>query len=101
MSKDITTPLVQDTVEPTKSQAASPIDPLDFEYKEFSTEPVIPFSKLTLIILAPLLFVLHIFIARFFNIPMIQYSFVTSLTAFVINYTWIIRKHELMPYLPV
>jgi hypothetical protein len=62
---------------------------------------VIPFSKLTLIILAPLLFVLHIFVARYFNIPMIQYSFVTSLTAFVINYTWIIRKHELMPYLPV
>ena len=32
---------------------------------------------------------------------MIQYSFVASLTAFIINYTWIIRKHELMPYLPV
>lgn len=32
---------------------------------------------------------------------MIQYSFVTTLTAFIVNYTWIIRKHELMPYLPV
>ena len=93
MSKELSTPLVQDSIEPMKPQAAIPIDPLDFEYKEFSGEPAIPFSKLTLIILAPLLFVAHIIIARYFAIPMIQYSFVTSLTAFVINYTWIIRKH--------
>lgn len=45
--------------------------------------------------------ILHIAVAHYFALPMIQYSFVTSLTAFVINYTWIIRKHELMPYLPI
>jgi hypothetical protein len=91
-----------DGIETPKVQPVSQeIDPLDFEYKEFSGEPVISFSKLTLIILAPALVVIHIAVAHFFALPMIQYSFVTSLTAFIINYTWIIRKHELMPYLPV
>jgi hypothetical protein len=56
---------------------------------------------MTLIIMAPVLVAVHIAVAQYFGLPMIQYSFVTSLTAFVINYTWIIRKHELMPYLPV
>jgi hypothetical protein len=74
---------------------------MDFEYKEFSNEPRINFSKLTLVVLAPVMVLAHIGISRYFGIPMIQYSFVTTLTAFIINYTWIIRKHELMPYLPI
>ena len=31
---------------------------------------------------------------------MIQFAFVTTLVAFLANYTGIIRKYELMPYLP-
>jgi hypothetical protein len=52
-------------------------------------------------IASPISLILFIWISHVFSIPMIQYSFVAALTAFIINYTWIIRKHELMPYLPV
>jgi hypothetical protein len=54
-----------------------------------------------LILLVPLLIVLHIRGAQTFEIPLLQYSFVTMLVAFIFNYTAIIRKYELMPYLPV
>ena len=45
--------------------------------------------------------VLYIWVSRWFKIPMIQYCFVSSLTAFLLNYCLIIRKYELMPYLPI
>jgi hypothetical protein len=51
-------------------------------------------------ILAPLLIVAHIQFARVMHIPRLQYGFVTYLVAFIVNYTAIIRKYELMPYLP-
>jgi len=56
---------------------------------------------LVLIILVPVLYVLHIQLAKTFEIPFIQYSFITMLVAFIVNYTAIIRTYELMPYLPV
>ena len=34
------------------------------------------------------------------EIPMVQFAFVTSLVAFLTNYTGIIRRYELMPFLP-
>ena len=51
-------------------------------------------------VLAPVLVVVHVLLARFAKIPYIQFSFVSILVAFIVNYTAIIRKHELMPYLP-
>lgn len=53
-----------------------------------------------MIILCPLLICAHIRACNIAKIPMIQFSFVTTLLAFLINYTAIIRKYELMPYLP-
>lgn len=44
--------------------------------------------------------VLHTRIADLCGIPVLQYSFVTILTAFLINYMGIIRRYELYPYLP-
>ena len=51
-------------------------------------------------VLAPILIVIHILVARTAGIPYIQFGFVTILVAFLINYTAIIRRYELMPYLP-
>lgn len=70
------------------------------EYKKFGTAPSISLSGLSLVLLCPLLFAAHLFIAKTVQIPVIQYSFVTLLVAFIINYTLIIRKYELMPFLP-
>lgn len=53
-----------------------------------------------LIIIGPLLIVFHTLIAQFIKIPLLQYLFVTILTAFLINYMGIIRRYELYPYLP-
>lgn len=57
-------------------------------------------TGLVLIILCPLLIVAHIRACNIAKIPLIQFSFVTTLLAFLINYTAIIRKYELMPFLP-
>lgn len=70
------------------------------EYKTYASAPQIPFTGLTLVIMCPILFAAHIFVARITGIPIIQYSFVTILVAFIINYTLIIRKYEIMPFLP-
>jgi hypothetical protein len=70
------------------------------EYKKFGDAPEITFSGLTLVLLCPFLLALHIFVSHSFEIPLIQYSFVTLLISFIINYTMIIRKYELMPFLP-
>jgi len=51
-------------------------------------------------VLGPVLVVLHTLISQFSGIPMLQYAFVTTLTAFLINYMGIIRKYELYPFLP-
>ena len=64
------------------------------------TKPQIRLTSFSLVIVAPLLIVLHTHIASFFHIPVLQYVFVTTLTAFLINYMGIIRKYELYPYLP-
>ena len=40
------------------------------------------------------------FVAKAAAIPIIQYGFVTLLVSFIINYTMIIRKYEIMPFLP-
>ena len=53
-----------------------------------------------LVITGPLLIVLHTWIASLTGIPMLQYCFVTTLTAFLINYLGVIRRFELYPYLP-
>lgn len=53
-----------------------------------------------LIIIGPILVVLHTLIASFIHIPLLQYMFVTTLTAFLINYMGIIRRYEIYPYLP-
>ena len=53
-----------------------------------------------LIIVGPLLVVVHTLIAHFIKIPLLQYMFVTTLTAFLLNYMGIIRRYELYPYLP-
>lgn len=58
------------------------------------------FSGLVLIILCPLLICAHIRACNFAGIPLIQFGFVTSLFAFLVNYTAIIRKYELRPFLP-
>ena len=34
------------------------------------------------------------------QIPMVQFGFITFLVAFLVNYTGIIRRYELMPFLP-
>lgn len=46
-----------------------------------------------MIILCPLLICAHIRACNIAKIPMIQFSFVTTLLAFLINYTVIIRKY--------
>lgn len=78
-----------------------PTDTQDFEYKEFGAEPKIVLSKLSLIILSPILVLTYIVVAKIFGIPMIQYAFVTFLVAFIANYAGVVRRFELMPYLPV
>lgn len=50
--------------------------------------------------MCPLLVCAHYQAAQAMAIPMVQYGFVTFLVAFLINYTGIIRKNELMPFLP-
>lgn len=70
------------------------------DYKIRGYEPQIQFSNLALIILGPVSMVLHPLISTFFGIPILQYLFVTCLTAFLINYMGIIRHFELYPYLP-
>lgn len=57
-------------------------------------------SNLSLIIIGPILTVVHPLVAYYFDIPILQYLFVTTLTAFLINYLGIIRRYELYPYLP-
>jgi hypothetical protein len=106
-SKSINDKLINDSdlppLMPKMSRLASivaGIDWHDFEYKESSNEPKISFSTLTLIILAPLLVVVHIHTAKYFSIPILQYFFVGCLVAFLYNYLAILRRHELMPYLP-
>lgn len=42
----------------------------------------------------------HVKACKIAKIPIIQFSFVTTLLAFLINYTAIIRRYELMPFLP-
>jgi hypothetical protein len=39
-------------------------------------------------------------VAKMAAIPTIQYAFMTMLISFLVNYTFVIRKYELMPYLP-
>lgn len=51
-------------------------------------------------ILCPVLICAHIRIGKAMGIPMVQFSFVTFLVAFLVNYTAIIRRYELMPFLP-
>jgi hypothetical protein len=51
-------------------------------------------------LLCPILIAAHLFVAKAASIPIIQYAFITMLISFLINYTFIIRKYELMPYLP-
>jgi hypothetical protein len=43
---------------------------------------------------------LHFQLAHLAAIPIIQFAFVTILVAFIMHYTLIIRRYELMPYLP-
>jgi hypothetical protein len=76
------------------------IDWHDFEYKETANEPKITLSSLTLIILVPALVVGHIQTARYFAIPILQYVFIGCLISFLVNYLAILRRCELMPYLP-
>lgn len=44
--------------------------------------------------------IIHPLVSYYFAIPILQYLFVTALTAFLINYLGIIRRYELYPYLP-
>lgn len=53
-----------------------------------------------ILILGPLLVILHFWISGLAGIPVLQYAFVTCLSAFLINYMGIIRRFELYPYLP-
>jgi hypothetical protein len=50
--------------------------------------------------LAPILVIVHFWISSIAGIPVLQYAFVTCLSAFLLNYMGIIRKYELYPYLP-
>ena len=43
---------------------------------------------------------MHLWVAKAGGIPMVQFGFVTFLVAFLVNYTGIIRRYELMPFLP-
>ena len=52
-----------------------------------------------LLLLAPVLVVAHFWIADLAGIPILQYAFVTCLTAFLVNYMGIIRRYMLFPYL--
>lgn len=55
---------------------------------------------MALILIAPISLAAHIVIStKVVGIPALQYTFVTALIAFLINYTAIIRKYELMPFL--
>lgn len=72
----------------------------EYEYKEFGNSPKITLSGLALIILCPVLMCAHIRFAKLCSIPMIQFAFVTMLVGFLLHYTFIIRRYELMPYLP-
>ena len=53
-----------------------------------------------MVLICPILLAAHLFVAKVTGIPIIQYGFVTLLVAFIINYTMIIRKYEIMPFLP-
>jgi hypothetical protein len=57
-------------------------------------------TGLSLVLICPILLAAHLFVAKVTGIPIIQYGFVTLLVAFIINYTMIIRKYEIMPFLP-
>lgn len=84
---------------PTKNNP-DPVVWHEYEYKEFGNSPKITLSGLALIILCPVLMCAHIRFAKLCSIPMIQFAFVTMLVGFLIHYTFIIRRYELMPYLP-
>lgn len=73
---------------------------VSYIYKVKNQEPEIQLSNFMLIIVGPILVVIHTLIAQFIQIPLLQYLFVTTLTAFLINYMGIIRRYELYPYLP-
>lgn len=84
------------TLEPAKADVSFH----QAEYKTFASAPQITLSGLSLVLLCPILLAGHLFVAKAAEIPIIQYSFVTILVAFLINYTMIVRKYEIMPFLP-
>jgi hypothetical protein len=84
----------------TAAKVPSPVTWNQFEYKEESSVPKITFTGLTMVILSPLLICAHVRAAGLAGIPIIQFTFCTTLFAFLLNYTAIIRKFELRPFLP-
>ena len=74
------------------------IEEADYKVRGDEFDPNI--NSPVLLLLAPILIVAHTFIASLLGIPILQYIFVTSLTAFLVNYLAIIRTNELYPYLP-
>lgn len=70
------------------------------EIKKPNALPAITLSGLSLSIICPLLIIAHLYTAHFAQIPIIQYAFLSFLVGFAINYIFIIRKYELIPFLP-
>lgn len=57
-------------------------------------------SGLSMIILSPILIAAHVRVSEGLRIPIVQFCFVSVLFAFLLNYTAIIRRYELRPFLP-
>ena len=83
--------------EPSKQTLPPPIEPQsdlqEYEYREKADEPKIKLSKPVLLLLAPALVVLHFWVSSLIGIPVLQYAFVTCLSAFLLNYMGIIRRY--------
>lgn len=91
--------LVNDTPEEKVTPHIS-FEPQGMEIKKPHTLPAITLSGLSLCLICPLMIIAHLYTAHFAEIPIIQYTFVSLLVGFAINYVFIIRKYELIPFLP-
>ena len=90
-------------VDDSSEQKVTPqtnFEPQGMEIKKPHALPPITLSGLSLSIICPLLIIAHLYTAHFAKIPIIQYSFLSFLVGFAINYIFIIRKYELIPFLP-
>jgi len=96
---DLRVNLMQEEIQ-TPEPAKADLSFHQTEYKTYASAPQITLSGLSLILICPLLLAGHLYVAKVAQIPIIQYSFVTLLVAFLINYTLIVRKYEIMPFLP-